>query len=122
VVERDAREPQHVVRQIEGEKRYQPHEGDETPTLSARCGKRVPSPRLSDSAVDGADLMLISATAMVDDEIGIYPHLRGMRRTYERDELVLFAEPSRHRTLLVEDRSPSRCCSRLYLPAAAKAR
>ena len=33
MVERDAREPQHVVREIEGEQRYQPHEGDETPAL-----------------------------------------------------------------------------------------
>jgi hypothetical protein len=59
---------------------------------------------------------------MIHDEIGINLHLRIVRRTYERDELVLFAKPSRYRTLLVEDRSPSRCCSRLYLPAAAKAR
>ena len=33
MVERNAREPQHVVRQIEGEQRDQPHEGDETPAL-----------------------------------------------------------------------------------------
>ena len=33
MVKRNAREPQHVVRQIEGKQRDQPHEGDEAPTL-----------------------------------------------------------------------------------------
>src|SRR6202011_2730561 len=53
-------------------------------------------------AIYGADLLRIGAAAMVDDEIGIYLHLRAMRRINESDERVLLAEPGGHGTLLVE--------------------